>query len=138
MGDQQELEKLTKQLDASLNRIDRLQKGQTAVPAGRRLYRMATSPSVWGAVMSGILFTVVLNRLSDKREYQVRQWPLSADLRVLLVVLLLTPAFWSAARRKSAPPWRKRGQGCMQRSTGVLAPGKGVSCVFLEVENVLR
>lgn len=72
MGDQQELEKLTKQLDASLNRIDRLQKGQTAVPAGRRLYRMATSPSVWGAVMSGILFTVVLNRLSDKREYQVR------------------------------------------------------------------
>ena len=90
MGDQQELQKLTKQLDASLNRIDRLQKGQTAVPAGRRLYRMATSPSVWGAVMSGILFTVVLNRLSDKSEYQVRQWPLSAELRVLLVFLLMT------------------------------------------------
>ena len=87
MAEQQELDRLTKQLDASLGRIDRLQKGQTAVPAGRRLYRMAKSPSVWGAVMSGILFTVVLHRLSDKREYQVRQWPSTAGLHLLLTDL---------------------------------------------------
>lgn len=124
MGDQQELEKLTKQLDASLNRIDRLQKGQTAVPAGRRLHRMAKSPSVWGAVMSGILFTVVLNRLSDKREYQVRQRAWTAAAELLLAVLLLDcPPSGLPPRRKNALHWTKRKRACVRRLAGVLQPG---------------
>jgi len=73
MADEKELERLSKELDASLHRISNLQQGRTSVSASRRLGRWVRSPAALGAVAAGCLFTVAVARLEEKREHTVRR-----------------------------------------------------------------
>lgn len=70
MADHKELDRLSKELEASLQRIDKLQKGHVGVPLGRRLYRIVASPWLAGAAAVGCMFMISLDRLEEKRENQ--------------------------------------------------------------------
>jgi len=114
MADEKELERLSKELDASLHRISNLQQGRTSVSASRRLGRWVRSPAALGAVAAGCLFTVALARLEEKREHTVRR-PL-VTLKYRTVLLRAYVCLWVC--RPSARQWTRRGKRCSKRCRG--------------------